>query len=108
MDEKKLRQLFKNRADAYLNTIDESVEQGMSEDCFIKTLKEAITVIQCSKLLPDKLKPVLARIEQINSLGKSGWWEVVYYDGNWQSYRGSNTFENGEKVVDWEYCEAIV
>ena len=42
MEETKLRQLFKNRADAYLNTIDESVEQGMSEDCFIKAVKEAI------------------------------------------------------------------
>ena len=38
--ETKLRQLFKNRADAYLNTIDESVEQGMSEDCFIKLVCE--------------------------------------------------------------------
>ena len=42
MEETKLRQLFKNRADAYLNTIDESVEQGMSEDCFIKAVNEAI------------------------------------------------------------------
>lgn len=42
--EKELRQLFKNRADAYLNTIDESVEQGMSEDMFIKTMKEALDI----------------------------------------------------------------
>ena len=72
-----------------------------------KALK-AIKVIHCSKLLPDELKPVLARIEQINSLGKSGWWEVVYYDGKWCSYSNSKTFNNGEKVVDWEYCKAIV
>ena len=47
MEETKLRQLFKNRADAYLNTIDESVEQGMSEDCFIKAVKEAINYTHC-------------------------------------------------------------
>lgn len=44
MEEKKLRQLFKNRADAYLNTIDESVEQGMSEDCFIKAVNEVFSL----------------------------------------------------------------
>ena len=54
MEETKLRQLFKNRADAYLNTIDESVEQGMSEDCFIKTLKEAINYTRCCTELKDK------------------------------------------------------
>jgi hypothetical protein len=42
MEETKLRQLFKNSADAYLNTIDESVEQGMSEDSFIKAVAQAI------------------------------------------------------------------
>ena len=47
MEETKLRQLFKNRADAYLNTIDESVEQGMSEDCFIKAVNEAINYTHC-------------------------------------------------------------
>jgi hypothetical protein len=47
MEETKLRQLFKNRADAYLNTINESVEQGMSEDCFIKAVNEAINYTRC-------------------------------------------------------------
>ena len=42
--EEKLRQLFKNRANAYLNTIDESVVQGMDEDCFIKTINEAFAL----------------------------------------------------------------
>ncbi len=42
--EEKLRQLFKNRANAYLNTIDESVVQGMDEDCFIKTVNEAFAL----------------------------------------------------------------
>ena len=49
MEETKLRQLFKNRADAYLNTIDESVEQGMSEDCFIKAVNEAINYTHSCK-----------------------------------------------------------
>lgn len=73
-----------------------------------KALK-AITVIQCSKLLPDELQPVLAKIEHTNSLGTSKYWEVVYYDNkNWHSYQGSKTFEDGEKVVKWKYCKAIV
>ena len=42
--EEKLKQLFKNRANAYLNTIDESVVQGMDEGCFIKTVKEAFAL----------------------------------------------------------------
>ena len=54
MEETKLRQLFKNRADAYLNTIDESVEQGMSEDCFIKAVKEAINYTHSCTELKDK------------------------------------------------------
>jgi len=62
------------------------------------------SVIHC----PDELEPVLARIEQINSLGKSSWWEVVYYDGIWHSYSGSKTFEKGEKVIKWEYCKGCL
>tara|TARA_R110001599_G_scaffold240188_2_gene439726 strand:+ start:51 stop:338 length:288 start_codon:yes stop_codon:yes gene_type:complete len=53
MEEKKLRQLFKNRADAYLNTIDESVEQGMSEDCFIKAVNEVFSLHVVGSSLPD-------------------------------------------------------
>ncbi len=47
--EEKLRQLFKNRANAYLNTIDESVVQGMDEDCFIKTVNEAFALYNVSQ-----------------------------------------------------------
>jgi hypothetical protein len=54
MEETKLRQLFKNRADAYLNTINESVEQGMSEDCFIKAVNEAINYTRCCETVKDK------------------------------------------------------
>ena len=61
-------------------------------------------VINC----PDELEPVLAKIEHINSLGKSNWYEVVYYDGNWRSYNGSNTFDDSEKVVKWKYCKGCL
>lgn len=50
--------------------------------------------------------PILAKIEHINDLGKSKWYEVVYYyDNGWHSYAGSKTFQDGEQVVDWKYCE---
>ena len=54
---------------------------------------------------PSELEPVLAKIEHINSLGKSTWYEVVYYDGNWRCYSGSSTFKDGEKVIKWRYCK---
>ena len=54
---------------------------------------------------PSELEPVLAKIEHINSLGKSSWYEVVYFDGYWQCYAGSNTFKDGEKVIKWRYCK---
>lgn len=49
--------------------------------------------------------PILAKIEHINDLGKSKWYEVVYYDDGWYSYAGSKTFQDGEQVVDWKYCK---
>ena len=54
---------------------------------------------------PTQLEPVLAQIEHINDLGKSKWYEVVYFDKNWRSYEGSKTFEDGEKVVKWKYAK---
>jgi len=55
---------------------------------------------------PTQLDPVLAQIEHINDLGKSTWYEVVYFDEkNWRSYAGSDTFKDGEKVVKWRYCK---
>lgn len=49
--------------------------------------------------------PILAKIEHINNLGKSKWYEVVYYDDGWYSYAGSKTFEDGEQVIDWKYAK---
>ena len=40
MEEQKLRQLFKNRSNCYVDTDD--VVQGMDEDCFIETVNEAL------------------------------------------------------------------
>ena len=57
---------------------------------------------------PIELEPILADIEHINELGLSKWYEVVYYDGNWCSYSGSNTFNDGEKVVKWKYCKGCL
>lgn len=56
---------------------------------------------------PNELKPVLAEIEHLNSLGKSKWYEVVFFDRIWRPYAGSNSFEDGEKVIKWKYCEEV-
>ena len=56
--------------------------------------------------IPDVIgSPILAKIEHINDLGKSKWYEVVYYDEGWHSYAGSKTFQDGEQVVEWKYCK---
>jgi hypothetical protein len=56
--------------------------------------------------IPDEIgSPILAKIEHINDLGKSKWYEVVYFDGNWRCYAGSSTFKDGEKVIKWRYCK---
>jgi len=56
---------------------------------------------------PIELKPVFAKIVHTYDLGKSEWYEVVYFSEGWQSYSGSDTFEDGEKVVEWKYCTDI-
>jgi hypothetical protein len=53
---------------------------------------------------PKELEPVLAEIEHVNDLGKSTWFEVVYFCEEWCSYSGSDTFDDGEKVIRWKYC----
>ena len=59
---------------------------------------------------PKDFNPVLAKIASTNDLGRSEYWEVVYYDGDkglWCSYTGSDTFEDGEVVLGWQYCNEI-
>lgn len=58
--------------------------------------------------LPNDLTPVIAQIKHLNDLGTSKWYEVVYYsDDQWHAYAGSNTFKNGEKVLQWKYCDDV-
>jgi hypothetical protein len=60
---------------------------------------------QTTEEIPNELEPVLAKISHQNDLGNPNWYEVVYYvDGKWCSYSGSKTFEDGERVVEWVYC----
>jgi len=59
--------------------------------------------------VPAELEAVLAKISHINDLGLSQWYEVVFYaDDKWCSYSGSNTFKDGEKVIEWVYCKNIL
>lgn len=59
--------------------------------------------------LPKEPNAVLAKIEHQDSLGKSTWYEVVYYiNGKWNSFADSDTFKDGEKVVNWKYCNECV
>ena len=54
---------------------------------------------------PIQLVPVIAQIQHLDDLGTSKWYEVVYYsDGQWHSYSGSDSFKDGEKVLQWKYC----
>ncbi|HRP90911.1 MAG TPA: hypothetical protein PKX92_12850 [Edaphocola sp.] len=56
--------------------------------------------------IPDVIdSPILAKIEHINDLGKSKWYEIVYYDEGWYSDADSKTFQDGEQVVEWKYCK---
>ena len=57
---------------------------------------------------PNDLTSVIAQIEHLTDLGISRWYEVVYYsEGEWHSYAGSNTFRDGEKVLQWKYCDDV-
>lgn len=60
---------------------------------------------------PQDFEPVLAKIQRQGDLGLSTWHEVVYFDevreGIWKSFSGSDTFEDGEQVLAWEYISTI-
>ena len=61
--------------------------------------------IKDAPAIPEKFTPVLAKISKCGELGNESWWEVVYHDGvDWQHFAGSNTFDDGEKVVRWRLC----
>ena len=81
---------------------------GESIQEVIKDLLREINELKQETLeeIPKELEPILAKISHINDLGLSQWYEVVYYaDDKWCSYSGSNTFEDGERVIDWKYCK---
>lgn len=80
-----------------MKTYDQILEEIAQTESKIKSLR--------AKSSPIQLEPVLAEIEHINDLGKSKWYEVVYFDENWRSYAGSKTFEDGEKVIKWKYVK---
>lgn len=65
----KLRQLFRNRANAYIDTKDGSVVQGMDDDCFIEVVKQYAS--------QEKQKVLEAHREYIT--------ERIFADDNWAS-----------------------
>lgn len=88
----------------YNDNIDRTLDKQHSIEMgeFINELYDILTNVIDN---PINLEPVIAQIEHMNDLGKSKWYEVVYFDKNWQSYSGSKTFEDGEKVIKWKYCK---
>ena len=105
----KIKEIIENEMDCLITDVDFVIKKEGNLQALVNMLEVAINYTRCSTLLPDELQPVLAKIEHTNSLGTSNYWEVVYYDNkNWHSYQGSKTFEDGEKVVKWNYCKAIV
>ncbi|UYE98578.1 hypothetical protein XbC2_149 [Xanthomonas phage XbC2] len=60
-------------------------------------------------MLPTPLEPVLAKISHNGETGKSEWYEVVYHNGTeWCCYAGSKTFNDGEQVIGWKFCNDIL
>lgn len=61
--------------------------------------------------VPDTLEPVVAEITTVGELGRSTWYEVIYYDifnNEWESFAGSYTFGHcGFKVLKWKYCKEV-
>lgn len=79
-------------------------EESTCKNCFDKPQPQ-VSVEPVVINTPEKFAPTLAEITKQGELGKEGWWEVVYHDGaNWQHFAGSDTFEDGEKVVKWKLC----
>ena len=59
--------------------------------------------------LPIEDKCVLAVITNQGDLGLSVWREVVTHNGKeWISYSGSDTFNDGEQVNKWVYCDDVL
>lgn len=76
-----------------------------NKECSKQETQQELLKVPSVVETPVEFEPVLAEIEEINDLGKSKWYEVVYFDDIWHSYFGSNTFNDGERVVKWKYCK---
>ena len=63
MEEQKLRQLFKNRSNCYVDTDD--VVQGMDEDCFVETVNEALRLHDVSRR-----SELLSAFSWVSSIGE--------------------------------------
>ena len=63
---KKLRQLFKNRSNVYLNTIDEKIEQGLNENGFIEATNEVLSILGVSESIEKDVFKVRG-VYEINS-----------------------------------------
>jgi len=57
---------------------------------------------------PREYEPILAIVSHVTDTGIINWFEVVYYCSGWKSYAGSKTFDDGETVRKWEYCNDIM
>jgi hypothetical protein len=94
------KQRFEKYSERFDNKDNEIVEGIFNPETWGKRIKQK---------LPTELESVLAKITHLNELGLSQWYEVVYYvDSKWCSYSGSNTFQDGERVIDWKYCKDLI
>jgi hypothetical protein len=92
----------------YHQIVDLGLKDGSNFDVDTYSINKSKMLIVDSNnkvTIAKQLLPIIAKIEHINDLGKSEWYEVVYYDNGWYSYAGSKTFQDGEKVVEWKYCK---
>ena len=87
--------------------VDECLKKNIkvNNECSKQETQQELLKVPSVVETPVELDPILAEIEHINSLGKSKWYEVVYFDDTWHSYFGSDTFNDGERVVKWKYCK---
>lgn len=85
--------------------LSKETKESLTEWIGFKRKKPKTRTMETALQYPNELEPVLAKISHQNDLGRSQWYEVVFYvDGEWCSYAGSNTFENGESVIEWVSC----
>lgn len=71
-NEKKLRQLFKNRSDCYADMEDDSVVQAMSEDGFIKAINESLRLLNVKKrFTQEEVKKISLEIFPVDEIKNS-------------------------------------